>query len=176
MPLPGVAPAAVQAAHLIGVRTGHKNLHPLAQRKNALVLQQHGRFLGRVKRSLGESLAAEVGIVGKRCVRPVKQPETILQAKNPAHGIVNPAHRNLTLFHERLQRVTEIVSIRNHRHIDPGVYRKFHGFLHVSGDLFALVEIVYVGPVGDDHTVPAGLVLEPLSEQNRVAVNRSSVD
>ena len=76
----------------------------------------------------------------------------------------------------RFERLAEIAGIRNHRHVNPGVYREFHRTPHVSGDFFARVEIVDVCPVGDNHSVPARFVLEPLSEQNRVAMNRSAID
>ena len=177
MTLPSIAPSTVQASHLIGVRTGHKDALALGQREKAgFVLQENHGFFGTLSSCLSKFLASELRIVFVVGIRLVEQTEAILQAKDATGSIIDTAHRHLTFVHEFLQEDGEIRVIRIHCHIDTGVDGYLDGFLLVLGNLFTLPEIVDVCPVGHNHTVPIQVFLEPLGKEFVIGMDGHTVD
>ena len=79
--LPGVAPSAVQTAHLVGVGAGEKNTGALLQGQNgSLVLQQHLRLLGRTQGFRSKLVRAELLIALAARVGLVEESQAILHA------------------------------------------------------------------------------------------------
>ena len=65
--------------------------------------------------------------------------------------------------------------VRVHHHIDSGVDSERQGFLLVGGHMVADEEVVDVGPVGYEHTVPAEFFLHPAAQKNGICVSRDAV-
>ena len=87
MTLPGIAPTAIEAAHLIGIGAGKKNFLSWSERKDAVgVLQQHHGFFGTLKGCMGKSFGGEFGIVGAEGIGLVEESEAVLEAKDTASG------------------------------------------------------------------------------------------
>ena len=160
MPLPSVAPTAIEAAHSVGIRSGDENLHALLERKDIIIVfEQHFAFLGSTRSKIGMLLAAEFGIVLEAVVRLVEEVKAIFQSKNAAHSIVDAAHRHLTLLHQLLKQSAEVGVVRLHSHINSGIDSNADSILLVGGNVVASVEVVDIGPVSHHHTVPVELFL-----------------
>ena len=160
MPLPSVAPTAIEAAHSVGIRSGDENLHALLEReKVVVVLEQHFALLGSAGSKIGVLLAAEIRIVLEAVVRLVEEVKAVFQSKNAAHGIIDAAHRHLTLLHQLLKQSAEVGVVRLHSHINSGIDSDADSVLLVGGNVVASVEVVDIGPVSHHHTVPVELFL-----------------
>ena len=180
--LPGVAPAAIEAAHLVGIRSGQQDTDALLEREDAaFVLEQDLAFLSRMEGLLGKLVTSELLITFATGVGVIEETETILHAKHAASGIIDARHGHLAFLNQFLQQYAELHAVGVHAHIDTGVDGDADGILLVLGNPFALIEVVDVGPVGHDHTVPLQVFLQPLGEVLVAcvyghAVDRSGID
>ena len=106
----------------------------------------------------------------------VEQAQAHFQAKDAAHSIVDTGHGNLAAL-GKLHDVGDAFGIVGvHDHVDTGIDAKCHGLPLVGGNVVALVQIVDIGPVGNQHTVPVQLLLDPSGEEELVGVGGNAVD
>ncbi len=175
--LPGDAPAAVEAAHAVGVGAGDQDTGAGGEREYAVgVFEQYHRLDGGLAGQGSMLGRGKVGIgagVGHGCV---EEAQAVLEAEHPAHGVVDTAHRHCALLDQLTQQSAVVPLIRLHGHVDAGVDGHGDGFLFVAGHALARPEIVDVVPVGDNHAVPSRLVLEPAGEQALAGVYGHTVD
>ena len=176
MSLPAVAPASVKAAHRIGIRSGDENFHSLFQGQDAVfVLQQDFRLFGCMKCRFSMLSAAEFGIIFGMSIRSIEKSQSDFQSQHSAYCIVYPRHWHFTLFCQFFQKcaVSEVIGF--HGHVDACIYRYFYGFFLVRSYFFPRIEVVYVGPVGYEHSVPVEIFLEPLCKQFIAGVDGNPV-
>ena len=126
-------------------------------------------------------LAVELRIVPEICIGIGEETETVFEAEYAPRGIVDALHAYAFFLHKLLEEGAEVEVVWFHRHVDACIDGHFDSFLLVGGDVLACVEIVDVGPVGDDHAIPAEVFLEPACEpfiacMHGHAVDRSAVD
>ena len=127
-----------------------------------------------------------LGLGGReRCVRVLEQAGAELDAQDPAHGVVDPLHRDPVLL-EQLR--TEVADQRaGHLGVHAGVERERRGAGPVGGDpVSALPGIGCLrragahlgdgGPVALDEAVEVPLALENLVHRVVVAAARHAVD
>ncbi len=177
MSLPGIAPSTVQAAHLIGIRTRKENLLAMLQRKDiTLVLQEHHTLGSSLQGELGKLLATKLRIILQFLGWVLEEVETVLHAKHTATGIVDATHRNLTFLHQFYKVATSIARIRFHNHIDTSIDGNAERILLVLCHHLTSIEIVDVCPVGDEHTIPSSLFLQPSCQDVLVGMHWHTVD
>ncbi len=177
MSLPGVAPSTVEAAHLVGIGSCEQDACAFPQGQHVVfILQQHHALYGSLVGALGKLLTAELRIVFELLSRTVEKPEAVFHSQDTAHGVVDAAHGDGTLLGELFDEVDGIGVIGFHDHVDAGVDGHAQRVFLIFGHTLALPQIVDIGPVGDEHAVPACLRLEPVGEQRLVGVNGHAVD
>ena len=120
-------------------------------------------------------LAGKIRIVLKHSVRLVEKTETDLQTEHAAHRIVNTLHRNLSLLHKLLKVDCKLAVVRNHRHVDTGIYSQPDSILERSCNTLTGIEVVDVSPVSHYHSVPVQLLLHPLGQKFCITVKRHTV-
>ena len=174
--LPRVGPAAVEATHGVGIRTGNQQFLAFCQRQYAVcVLQEYQRLFGSLECGGGMFRTAEQREVFQIIIGFLKQIEAVLQAQYAAHRIVNAAHGDFAFFHQLLQECTELPVVRVHRHVDTGIDGELDGFLLVLGNVVAAIKVVDVRPVSHNHTVPVEVFFQPLGQQLIVGMERQTV-
>ena len=174
--LPRVGPAAVEATHGVGIRTGNQQLLAFCQRQYTVcILQKYQRFFGSLEGGSGMFRTTEQGEVFQVIIGLFKQIETVLQAQYTANSIVNAAHGDFSFFHQLLQECTELPVVRVHRHVDTGIDGELDGFLLVLGNVVAAIKVVDVRPVSHNHTVPVEVFFQPLGQQLIVGMERQTV-
>ena len=173
--LPGVGPAAVNATHRVGIRAAYEYPLTLLERKHALVFQQHLTFeSGPV--GLGFELGRSEIRVGTGVPdRMLEKAETHLQTKHTAHGIVDSLNRHSPFLDKFLEVYAELPGGWDHSHIYSRIDGKPHRVLFACGHPVAVVQVVDVIPVGDYHSVPVQVLLEPDREKFPIGVERHSV-
>ena len=182
MSLPRVAPATVQTAHLVGIGAGDENPGCVVRGTRcdgqdvALVLQQHHALDGTVEGQLGKLATAELRVVLESLRGVLIESQPFLHPQDATDGIVDAAHGNLSFLDQFLQQDAGIHAVRLHNHVDAGVDGDAEGVLLVAGYHLAGIEVVDVGPVGDDDTVPARLFLQPRGQQFTVGMHGHPVD
>ena len=177
MTLPGIAPSTVQTTHLIGIRTCKENLLAMLQRKDiTLVLQEHHTFGSSLQGELGKLLTTKLRIILQFLGWVLEEVETVLHAKHTATGIVDATHRNLTFLHQFYKIATSIARIRFHNHIDTGIDGDAERILLVLCHHLTSIEIVDVCPVGNEHTIPSCLFLQPSCQDVLVGMHRHTVN
>ena len=177
MTLPRVAPSTVQTAHLVGVGTRNEQFLSFGKGQDiAFVLQQHHAFNGSVKCQLRKLLATELRIVLESLGRMLVESQSLLHAKNTADSIVDAAHGYLAFLHQLFQQDAGIHAVRFHNHIDTCIDGYAQSVFLVLSHSFAGIEIVDVGPVGNEHSVPSRLLFQPYGQQLMVGMNGHSVD
>lgn len=144
--------------------------------REGAILQQHHAFNGTFEGELCKLLATELGIVGQTLRGMVEEVETVLHAEYAAHCIVDTAHGNLSFVDQFLQQDAGINAIGFHDHVDTSIDGNAKGILLVAGHHLTGIEVVHVGPVGDEHTVPSRLLLQPYGEQLAVGMDGHTVD
>ena len=163
--MPGVAPATIEAAHLIGIRSCQQNTNTLLEWEDTtFILEQNLAFFGRMECFLCKLVTTKLLISLTTGVGVLKETETILHAKNATSGIIDARHGHLAFFNQFLQQYTELHAVGVHAHIDTGIDGNTDGVLLVLGNSFALIEVVDVGPVGHNHTIPLQVFLQPLRQ------------
>ena len=177
MSLPGIAPSTIQAAHLIGIRTREENLLAMLQRKDiTLVLQEHHTLGSSLQGELGKLLTPKLRIILEFLGWVLEEVETVLHAKHTPTGIVDATHRNLTFLHQFYKIATSITRIRFHNHIDTSIDGNAERILLVLCHHLTSIEIIDVCPVGDEHTIPSCLFLQPSCQNVLVGVHRHTID
>ena len=173
--LPGVGPASVDAAHGIGVGTAYEYLLPLPQRQHSIVFEQHFALDSRPVRAGFELRGSEIVVCLRIPDRMLEEAEAHLQAQHAAHRIIYPFHRHGSLLDQFLEVYAELPGGRDHSHIYSRIDGKPHRVLFACGHTVTVVQVVDVVPVGDYHTVPVQVFLEPDREQLPVGVERYAV-
>ena len=177
MTLPGIAPSTVQTAHLIGIRTREENLLAMLQRKDiTLVLQEHHTLGSSLQGELGKLLATKLRIILEFLGWVLEEVETVLHAKHTTTGIIDATHRNLTFLHQFYKIATSIARIRFHNHVNTSIDGDAERILLVLCHHLTSIEIVDVCPVGDEHTIPSCLFLQPSCQDVLVGVHWHTVD
>ena len=120
-------------------------------------------------------LAAEERELLHLVIGLLEEVEPVFEAQDAAHGVVDAAHRHFALLDELFEQRAEFPVVGIHRHVDTGIYRELDRLLLILGDVVARVEVVDVGPVGYDHTVPVETLFEPYGQQLVVGVHRQTV-
>ena len=106
----------------------------------------------------------------------VEEVKTVFHSQDAAHGIVDALHAHFALFDELFQQDAEVDAIGVHRHVDTSIDGDADGIFLVFGHMLAREQVVDVCPVGDDHSVPAQVFLQPLREILITGVYGHSVD
>ena len=177
MTLPGIAPSTVQTTHLIGIRTCKENLLAMLQRKDiTLVLQEHHTFGSSLQGELGKLLTTKLRIILQFLGWVLEEVETVLHAKHTTAGIIDATHRNLTFLHQFYKVATSIARIRFHNHVDTSIDGNAERILLVLCHHLTSIEIVDVCPVGDKHTIPSSLFLQPSCQEFLVGMHRHTID
>ena len=167
----------VQTAHLVGVGTRNEQFLSFGKGQDvAFVLQQHHAFYGSVECQLRKLLATELRIVLESLGRMLVESQSLLHAKNTADSIVDTAHGYLAFLHQLFQQDAGIHAVRFHNHIDTCINGYAQSVFLVLSHSFAGIEIVDVGPVGNEHSVPSRLLFQPYGQQLMVGMNGHSVD
>ena len=112
--LPRIRPTPVEATHGVPVRAGNQDFRAFLERQDAVVLQQHLRFLGSLEGSLGEVFAAELRVVFRVSVGGIEEAEAVFQAEDTGDGVVDTAHRHFAFVYQLFQVVAEADFIRYH--------------------------------------------------------------
>ena len=170
--LPGVAPAAVETAHRVGVRAGHEYAAALGYREHPVVLEQYFGFHRSIESHSAEFFAGEALIIFAIPYRLFEKAEAGLETEHPAACVVYALAGHGSFFDQFLEQSAEADVVWLHSHIDARIDGYANGVLLVSGDELAGVEIVYVVEVGDNHSVPSELFLHPLEHIFAVGVER----
>src|SRR5690554_2794954 len=108
--------------------------------------------------------------------RRFEQAKTVLQAQYATNGIVDATHRYFAFFYQLFEQDAVVPVVGLHSHVDAGIDGHFDGLFFVGRHLLAGIEVVDVGPVGNNHTVPAEVFLEPLGQQLVAGVHGHAVD
>ncbi len=175
--LPCIAPSAIETTHSVAIGTSDKDLLALSYWEHAIiVLKQHDALLSALESSLSKCFATEIRIIGPLGVGLVKEAKTHLHAHHARSSVIDAIHAYLALIYEFFQEVAEISAIGIHGHVDSGIDSLADGIFLVGSHFLAFPQIVDVGPVGDDHAVPAQINLEPLGEKLGIGMHRGAVD
>ena len=153
--MPGVTPTAVKAAHAVGVGACQKYLCALFEGQGAVVLEQYHALLGCVQGNISMPGTCKLRVCLGICIRCAEQSQTEFHAQDAAYGIIDAAHGYRTLLNEFLQDIAELQAVGVHGHVNAGVDGHLDGFFLILGNLVAVVKVVYIGPVGKDHSVPS---------------------
>ncbi len=138
--LPRVAPTAAQRTQTIGIGTRHEHLGALAERQHGiLVLQQRDRLAGGIVACAANLLALKRGIVPDVGIGSVDQTQTQFHTYDARRGIVYALLRHLALLDQLDEQRAEIDVVRDHRHVDAGIYGQTYRILIVYGYLLARI-------------------------------------
>ena len=174
--LPGVTPTAIERAEAVGIGTGDQDfLRSLKGQDTIFVLQQHLGLHGGVERLMGKARRSELGII----TVPgglLEQAQTDLQAQYATDGVIDAGHGNVAALGQVHNDVAALGVVRIHDHVDTGVDAHLHGFALVGGHMVAGIEVVNIGPVRHEQTVPAQFFLHPTAEQDGVGMGGNAVD
>ena len=121
-------------------------------------------------------LAASEALVSLSArVRPLEESQSVLDAQDTPYGVVNTLLADGPLLYQLLQQYAEVDAVGVHRHVDTRVDGQPDGILLVLRDVLAAEQVVDVGPVGDQHAVPAEVLLQPLGQVLVACVQRHAV-
>ena len=104
------------------------------------------------------------------------QTQTHLQTQDSTNCIVDTLAAHKPLINSLHKQFAEIDIVGDHCHIDTRINRSDNGRLEVLAHHLALVEIGDVGPIRNDHTVPAKPLFEPIGQQHLVGVGGDTID
>src|SRR5690554_8039702 len=108
--------------------------------------------------------------------RRFEQTKTVFEAQHATNGVVDATHRYFAFFYQLFEQDAVVPVVGLHSHVDAGIDGHFDGLFFVGRHLLAGIEVVDVGPVGNNHTVPAEVFLEPLGQQLVAGVHGHAVD
>jgi hypothetical protein len=174
---------------VLGQRPDHGRLLRRVEREHAaLVAQQHHRAAGGLARG-GDRIRLQhlgLGLIrSEQRVRVLEQPGAELHAQDPAHGVVDPPHRDPALPQQLRPEVAD--ERARHLGVDPRVERERRRVRAVGGDAMAALRHVAGvlrrarpqlrdrSPVALDEAVEAPLALEDVGHQVAVAAARNAV-
>ena len=169
-------------------RADHGGLRRRVERQHALVLEQDHRAAGCLAggpdRVGPQHLPLRVG--GRiRRVRVLEQAGAELDPEDPAHGVVDPTHRDHSVLEQLRAEVTNQGA--GHLRVDPRVERCGRGAGTVGGDSMAALAVIRVHgragtqlldrrPIALDEAVELPLALEDLVHRVAVRAAGNAVD
>ena len=118
------------------------------------ILEEDDRFFGGVEGGSSELVAAELLVPLATRIRFVEKSETVFGTEDSTYGIVDTLHLHFAFLHQFLQQDAEVDALGVHRHIDSGIDGEADGVFLVLGNNFAGEEVVDVGPVCHEESVP----------------------
>ncbi len=118
MSLPSVAPSAVEAPHLVGVRSCEQYPRSLSKRQYAVaILQKNHALHSTLVRELCKLPASELRIVLQLLRGLVEESQTVFHPQYASYGIVDAAHGDSALLGQLLNEVYGIGVVRFHHHV-----------------------------------------------------------
>ena len=166
----------MQTTHLVGVWTSKQDLLTLNERQDTIVLQQDLTLFCCLKSLCSKLITSELLKALATGIRLCKEVKTIFYSEDTANGIINTAHGHLTLVNQFLQQHAELHAVWVHRHVDTGVDSDTDGIFLILSHLLTGIEVVDISPVGNEHSVPSQILLQPLCEILIAGMNGNSVD
>ena len=115
--------------------------------------------------------AGEQRILRRRSDWSFEKTQTQLQTHYSAHGIVDASLRHLTFLHKLFEQSAKFGIVGSHRHVDTGIYGNSDGIFVVYSHFVAIMQIVYISPVGDYQAIPIQLLFEPNGEQFMIGMD-----
>ena len=132
---PDAPPGPEHVVLVVRKRADHGRLRRRVERQHAVVLEQHHRAAGRLAGRLDRVGPQHPPLGGAGRIRGVgvlEQAGAELDPEDPAHGVVDPAHRDQTV---REQLGAEVTDQRaGHLRVDARVERRGRGAWAVRGD------------------------------------------
>ena len=119
--------------------------------------------------------AGEQRILRRRSDGSFEKAQTQLQTHYSAHGIVDASLRHLTFLHKLFEQGAKFGIVGCHRHIDTGIDGNSNGIFVVYSHFVAIMQIVYISPVGDYHAIPTQLLFEPNGEHLIIGVEGHAI-
>ena len=109
-------------------------------------------------------------------VRVLEESKTILQTEDTTYGIVYATHRHFIFFNQFFQQCTVVQIVWFHGHVYTGIDSYLDGFFFIGSNAFAGVQVVDVGPVCNQHSVPSEILFQPFGKQFIIRVYGNSID